>query len=339
LFRVLLCGSLFYRLSLFQALWKVTLYLRCQACVFIYSSCGRWVFPLSVQFSSHCHFHKLSCSWLLGSAAAPASHHVCLQFTWEVGLPSSPVEFSSLCHSHKLSRSWLLGAHPTSATGSLAHLACLFTVLGRISFPQSSVLRAPQLLSCVSLLFLLLITQFLFFIQVYVGLSRGLCCSGPGFVCRSTVVPQSSPGPLLPMPSWSWPLAAQGPSSFLCLMWGGDSLLHLEVWRGQSYAFSQWLCLQNVSPASLQDFTIGGSLSASSLYLPSWNPIHHVCFIPSSYDGTWVDYRSQILWKLPQWALLGRCFMVMWIHFIVSCVIIQGVTLLGCFFFFLVDDG
>jgi hypothetical protein len=44
------------------------------------------------------------------------------------------------------------------------------------------------------------------------------------------------------------------------------------VWRGQSYAFSQWLGLQSVSPASLQDFTIGGSLSASSLYLPSWNP-------------------------------------------------------------------
>jgi hypothetical protein len=36
------------------------------------------------------------------------------------------------------------------------------------------------------------------------------------------------------------------------------------VWRGQSYAFSQWLCLQSVSPAFLHDFTIGGSLSASS---------------------------------------------------------------------------
>jgi hypothetical protein len=37
------------------------------------------------------------------------------------------------------------------------------------------------------------------------------------------------------------------------------------VWRGQSYASSQWLCLQSVSPASLQDFTTGVSLSASSL--------------------------------------------------------------------------
>jgi hypothetical protein len=45
LFRVLLCGSLCYRLSPFQALRKVTLPPRCQACLFIYSSCGRWVFP------------------------------------------------------------------------------------------------------------------------------------------------------------------------------------------------------------------------------------------------------------------------------------------------------
>jgi hypothetical protein len=43
-FRVLLCGSLCYRPSPFQALGKVTLYPHCQACVFIYSSCGRWVF-------------------------------------------------------------------------------------------------------------------------------------------------------------------------------------------------------------------------------------------------------------------------------------------------------
>jgi hypothetical protein len=35
--------------------------------------------------------------------------------------------------------------------------------------------------------------------------------------------------------------------------------------EGQSYASSQWLCLQSVSPGSLQDFTVGGSLSASSL--------------------------------------------------------------------------
>jgi hypothetical protein len=50
----------------------------------------------------------------MGGAAAPASSHVCLQLTWEVGLPPSPVVFSSLCHSHKLSYSWLLGTLPRS---------------------------------------------------------------------------------------------------------------------------------------------------------------------------------------------------------------------------------
>jgi hypothetical protein len=42
------------------------------------------------------------------------------------------------------------------------------------------VLIAPHPLSCVSLLFLLLISQFLFFPWVEVSLYRGLCCSGPG---------------------------------------------------------------------------------------------------------------------------------------------------------------
>jgi hypothetical protein len=37
------------------------------------------------------------------------------------------------------------------------------------------------------------------------------------------------------------------------------------VWRGQSFASSWLFCLQGVSPASLQDFTVRGSLSASSL--------------------------------------------------------------------------
>jgi hypothetical protein len=68
-----------------------------------------------------------------------------------------------------------------------------------------------------------------------------------------------------PKPSGCGRLAAWGPSLFLCLMWSGDSLHQLEVWRGQSFVSSQWFCLQSVSPASLQDFTIGGSLSVSSL--------------------------------------------------------------------------
>jgi hypothetical protein len=69
---------------------------------------------------------------------------------------------------------------PTPAGASPTHPACLFTVPGRIPFPQSLALSAPHPLSHVSLLFLLLITQFLLFPRVGVSLSRGLCCSGPG---------------------------------------------------------------------------------------------------------------------------------------------------------------
>jgi hypothetical protein len=122
-----------------------------------------------------------------GSDTAPAFSglHVCLQLTWEVGLPPSPVEFSSLHYSHKLSRSWLLGeylcSHPLQPG-----LACLFTVLGGIPLPLSLVLRAPHPLCYVSLLFLLLITQFLFYPWVGVGLSRGAMLLWPRVVCGST---------------------------------------------------------------------------------------------------------------------------------------------------------
>jgi hypothetical protein len=37
------------------------------------------------------------------------------------------------------------------------------------------------------------------------------------------------------------------------------------VWRSQNFASSWWFFLYGVSPASLQDFTLGGMLSASSL--------------------------------------------------------------------------
>jgi hypothetical protein len=68
----------------------------------------------------------------------------------------------------------------------------------------------------------------------------------PRLVCGSTAVPWSSPGLRLPKPSGHWRLVAQGPSLFLHLTWSGDSLYQLEVWRGQSYASSQWLCVFTV---------------------------------------------------------------------------------------------
>jgi hypothetical protein len=57
-------------------------------------------------------------------------------------------------------------------------------------------------------------------------------------------MPLSSPGGLrLPKWSRSWRLAAREPSWFLCLMWSGDAMRGLGVWRNQSFASSHWFFL------------------------------------------------------------------------------------------------
>jgi hypothetical protein len=66
-------------------------------------------------------------------------------------------------------------------------------------------------------------------------------------------------------------LMAWEPSLFLHLMWCGDAMCELLVWRCRSFASSWWFFLPGVSPVSLQEFTFGSALSASSLYSPSWN--------------------------------------------------------------------
>jgi hypothetical protein len=59
------------------------------------------------------------------------------------------------------------------------------------------------------------------------------------------LVPLSSPcGPHLPKPSGRCHLAAaQEPSCFLYLMWSGDAMHGLEMWRTQSFASSEWFFL------------------------------------------------------------------------------------------------
>jgi hypothetical protein len=79
-------------------------------------------------------------------------------------------------------------------------------------------------------------------------------------------VPLSSPcGLRLPKLSGCWRLAAQEPSWFLRLMWSENVMRGVGVWRIQSFASSSWFFLDAVSPASLQDFTSGGTLYASFL--------------------------------------------------------------------------
>jgi hypothetical protein len=190
LLRVLLCGSLCYKLSPFQALGKVTLHPHCQACVFIYSSCGRWVFyPLLWSFPPTATFTSFLAPdyWavLLLLPAAMFVYSSRGRWVFPPVLWSFPT--SATLTSFPAPGCW---AHaPTPARGSPARPACLFTVLGRIPFPQSSVLSVPHPFSLVSLLYLLLISQFLFFSPGGGQSVQGAILLWPRLVCGSTTVP------------------------------------------------------------------------------------------------------------------------------------------------------
>jgi hypothetical protein len=164
-----------------RTLGKVTLHLCCQACMFIYSSCGKWAFPpLLCSFPPTATFTSFPAPdyWAV-LLLLPATMFVySSRGTWD--FPPLLWHFppSTTLTSFPTPGCWVRA--PALAGASLACPACLFTVPGRIPCPQSLVLSAPHPLSHVSLLFLLLISQFLFFPGVEVSLCRGLCCSGPG---------------------------------------------------------------------------------------------------------------------------------------------------------------
>jgi hypothetical protein len=202
-----------------------------QACVFIYSSRGKWVlppllwrFPPTTTFTS---FPVPDC-WACG--ATPAGWHVCLQLTWEVGFPLSPVEFSSHHCFYKLSCSWLL------------HVCCHSCLLWPGLFIYSSVRDSPPPFSTQGAPLSLLHV----FIVVIAYYSVSLFSSGWGLVCPGEYadlaqgclweyhIPLSSPcGVHLPKPPGHRCLVvAWGPSWFLCLTLSGDALHSLEVWRG-----------------------------------------------------------------------------------------------------------
>jgi hypothetical protein len=149
--------------------------------VFICSSCWRWVFPpLLWSFLPP----PLSQAFLLliTGRCCCSCQPPCL-FTVHVGSGSSLLSCGVFLPV-PLSPAFLLlvaGHAPCPRSRqSLSGPPSLFTVLGRSPFRQSSALSAPHPLSRMFYLFLLLITQFLFFPLVEVCLSRGLCCSGPG---------------------------------------------------------------------------------------------------------------------------------------------------------------
>jgi hypothetical protein len=226
-----LCGSLCYRLSPFQALGKVTLPPRCQACVFIYSSCGRWVFsPLLWSFPPTATFT---------SFPAPAYWAVLLLLPAALFVYSSRGKwvFPPLLRSFPPSATltsfpapgcWTCTSAP--ARGSLAHPAYLFTVYlqSREGFPSPNL----QCSGCPTLFPACLYCSYCLLLSFSFFPGWRLVCPGgmllwPRLVCGSTAVPWSSPGLRLPKPSGHRQLAARGPPCFsvyreveiLCASW------------------------------------------------------------------------------------------------------------------------
>jgi hypothetical protein len=152
----------------------------------------------------------------------------------------------------------------------LLWLACLFTVREGAPLPHSQDLRAPCNLCYVSLFFSAACLSFRFF-SFFPG---GVSVFPGGCADLSQGVPHASY--LLTKQDKSWRLAAREPSWFLHLTWWGDAVCGLGVWRWWSFASSWWFFLPGVSPASLQEFTLGSTLSASSLYSPSGNLLYNV---------------------------------------------------------------
>jgi hypothetical protein len=178
LLRFLLCVNFCFKLSPFQALGKVILHPCSQACVFIYSSCGKWVFPpLLCSFPPTATFTGFPAPdyWavLLLLPAAMFVYSSCGKWVFPPLLWSFPP--SATLTSFPAPGCWV--RTPAPARGSPARPACLFTVPGRIPFPHLQGSVHPTLFpTCLYCSYCLLLS-FSFFPQVEVGLSRGLCCS------------------------------------------------------------------------------------------------------------------------------------------------------------------
>jgi hypothetical protein len=172
-----------------STLGEVTLHPLSQACVFIYTSCKKWVFPPvlwsfppTATFTS---FPAPDC-WvvllLLPAGVIVYSSRgkwVFPHLLWSFPPSATPTSFPA-------PGCWVCTPAPTRA--SLARPGLFIYSSGKDSLPSSSALSEPHLLSHMSLLFLLLITQFLFFFSLDGGRSvQGAMLFWPRVVCGSTV--------------------------------------------------------------------------------------------------------------------------------------------------------
>jgi hypothetical protein len=178
-----------------------------------------------------------------GGDTAPAFSGLCvyLQFMWEVVFPLSCGVFLPPLLSQ---------AFPLLVAGCmpllLPSLAGLFIYSSGRDFPSPlfGAQGAPPSLLRVFFFCYCLLFSFSFFPGW-----GSICAGGYADLAQGCLweyrVPLSSPcGRRLPKLSGCWCLAvAWEPSWFLHLMWSGDTMVSLGVWRSQSFASSRWFFL------------------------------------------------------------------------------------------------
>jgi hypothetical protein len=182
-----------------STLGEVTLHLLSQACVFTYSSRGKWVFPpLLWSFPPTTTFISFSARdyWvvLVLLPAAMFVYSSCGKWVFPPLLWSFPP--SATLTSFPATGCW--ACIPTPAGASLACPACLFTVPGRISLPPlfSAQCTPPSF----PRVFVVLIAYYSVSLFSSGGGQsvQGAMLIWPRVVCGSTAVPLSSPCPRLP---------------------------------------------------------------------------------------------------------------------------------------------
>jgi hypothetical protein len=196
------CQPLLQAFPFPSTLGEVTLHPLSQACVFIYSSRGKWAFPPLL--------------WSFPST---------VEFSFHRGVFLPP---------------WLLQAFPVLVAGCVPWL--LPSLVGIFIYssvsdspPPPSAFRVPCPLCYVSFLLLLLIIQFLFSFFPGWGLVWPGCYAdlAQGCLWEHHVSLSSPCGLRLPTRSGHWCLAAREPSWFLRLTWSGTVTPGLGLWRSQ----------------------------------------------------------------------------------------------------------
>jgi hypothetical protein len=196
---------------------------------------------------------------LFSPAYSPTSCCSCSPFLFRVRVGLSGGAFHRTVTVTSFLRSKVAGRGPLLLP-SLASLLCMVRLK---ECPSCSLQSSGRLALFVMCLFFFSAACLLIFF-LFPGL--GSVCPGgyadlsPGVLHAAYLLPWWSP-----KQGRSWHLAVREPFWFLHLMWRGDAMCGLGVWRCWSFVSSWWFFLLGVSPVSLQDFTLRSTLSASSL--------------------------------------------------------------------------